>query len=140
MSKVQTKKRRVDNITNNILFTHYFIQLFLLILMREGHLYTYLMCYINQHLHSKHEPTWATWSSERFSCPWQRRDDLWRCLLTQTFLWYFKNLVLNTFAKQTRFHPWQRYTFQDKKNCGWTEYTTQAFVMGVACNLKQLNK
>lgn len=41
--------------------------------------------------------------------------DLWRCLLTQTFLWYLKNLVLNTFTEQTRVPPGQRHTFQDKK-------------------------
>lgn len=52
MSKVQAKNRGVANITNNILFIHYFIHLFLLILIREGNLYTCLMCYINQHLHS----------------------------------------------------------------------------------------
>jgi len=68
MSKVLTKTRGLANTANNILFIYYFIELFFILILVRKH----FMCYIHQYLHSKYKPTWATWSGERYSCPWQR--------------------------------------------------------------------
>lgn len=109
MSQVLNKPRGVANTANNILFIYYSIQLFHSYSdQRKASTHTLcLTCSTSIASTSQYEQPYL---AKHVPCPWQRDCTRWSLDPNHSMiLWYFKSLVLNTFAERTSVPPEQRH-------------------------------